>query len=291
MKKSLFMLSISILALLTNCSKDEEVDQSIKSADVTIDSKIDAANEDVTDIVESQELATYSNPASGRITGETSTTFTNCATVTRVPAFGTPLSAGTQVTKTIDFGTSNCTLDNGNTVRGKIIISFTYQPTATSHTITYTFDNFYHNDIKYAGSKTFTRVMATNAAGFVRPVVTMNMDMTITMPNGDVYTRVGTRIREILEGYTTASWTDNIYQITGNWTTTKINGASRVATITTPLKIKMSCIAQQKPLTVKGVISFVSGTNVATIDYGTGDCDNIAVVTINGVSTTINIGN
>ena len=39
-------------------------------------------------------MATYSNSISGRETGATSTTLTNCATVTRVPAFGTPLTPG-----------------------------------------------------------------------------------------------------------------------------------------------------------------------------------------------------
>jgi hypothetical protein len=291
MKKLLLFYAFIFAAILFSCSKTEDADVSFKEADVTIESKIDRASDDISDIVENQEMATYSNSISGRELNSTSTTFTNCATITRVPAFGTALTPGTQVTKTIDFGTSNCALDNGNTVRGKIIISFVYQPSATSHTITYTFDNFHHNDIKFVGTKTFTRVMTTNAAGFVRPVITMVMDMTVTFPNGDVYTRVGTRTREIVEGYTTPSWTDNIYQITGNWVTTRPNGTTRTATITTPLKIRLSCIAQQKPVTVKGVISFVSGTNTASINYGNGDCDNAAVLTINGVSSTIIIGN
>ena len=291
MKKLLLFYAFIFAAILFSCSKTEDADVSFKEADVTIESKIDRASDDISDIVENQEMATYSNSISGRELNSTSTTFTNCATITRVPAFGPALTPGTQVTKTIDFGTSNCALDNGNTVRGKIIISFVYQPSATSHTITYTFDNFHHNDIKFAGTKTFTRVMTTNAAGFVRPVITMVMDMTVTFPNGDVYTRVGTRTREIVEGYTTPSWTDNIYQITGNWVTTRPNGTTRTATITTPLKIRLSCIAQQKPVTVKGVISFVSGTNTASINYGNGDCDNAAVLTINGVSSTIIIGN
>ncbi|MBP6072058.1 MAG: hypothetical protein KA481_00055 [Flavobacterium sp.] len=291
MKKLHLFYGLILAAVLFSCSKDEAIDQNISASDVTIDSKIDIASDDISDIVGSQEMATYSNSISGRETGATSTTLTNCATVTRVPAFGTPLTPGTQVTKTIDFGTVNCTLENGNTVRGKIIISFVFQPTATSHTITYTFDNFYHNDIKYVGTKTFTRSMVTTANGAVHPIVTMTMDMTVTFPNGDVFTRVGTRTREIIEGYTTAPWADNIYQITGNWTTTRPNGSTRTATITTPLRIRMSCVLQQKPVTVKGIIAFVSATNTASIDYGNGDCDTTAVLTINGVSSTITIGN
>ena len=291
MKKLHLYYGLILAAVLFSCSKEEVIDQNISASDVTIDSKIDIASDDISDIVGSQEMATYSNSISGRETGATSTTLTNCATVTRVPAFGTPLTPGTQVTKTIDFGTVNCTLENGNTVRGKIIISFVFQPTATSHTITYTFDNFYHNDIKYVGTKTFTRSMVTTTNGAVHPIVTMTMDMTVTFPNGDVFTRVGTRTREIIEGYTTAPWADNIYQITGNWTTTRPNGSTRTATITTPLRIRMSCVLQQKPVTVKGIIAFVSGTNTASIDYGNGDCDTTAVLTINGVSSTITIGN
>jgi hypothetical protein len=133
--------------------------------------------------------------------------------------------------------------------------------------------------------------MITTPNGAVHPIVTMTIDMTVTFPNGDVYTRVGTRTREIIEGYSTAPWGDNIYQITGNWTTTRPNGSTRTATITTPLRIRMSCVLQQKPVTVKGIIAFVSGTNTASIDYGNGDCDTTAVLTINGVSNTITIGN
>jgi hypothetical protein len=46
-----------------------------------------------------------------------------------------------------------------------------------------------------------------------------------------------------------------------------------------------------KPLLVQGVITFVRNTHTATLDYGTGDCDNIGIFTINGISHTIIIGN
>ena len=55
--------------------------------------------------------------------------------------------------------------------------------------------------------------------------------------------------------------------------------------------VKMSCIAVNKPLLVKGVITFVRNSHVATLDYGTGDCDNAAVFTLDGVAYPITIGN
>ena len=123
------------------------------------------------------------------------------------------------------------------------------------------------------------------------PIVTMNMDMTATFPNGNSYTRVGQRIREIIEGFDTPVFTDNIYRITGSWTTTFPNTTIQTSTITTPLIVKMSCILVNKPLLVRGIITIVRNNNVATLDYGNGDCDNIAVFTLNGIPNTIIIGN
>jgi hypothetical protein len=37
------------------------------------------------------------------------------------------------------------------------------------------------------------------------------------------------------------------------------------------------------PFPVKGIITIVKNDAEATLDYGTGDCDNLATITINGV--------
>ena len=101
----------------------------------------------------------------------------------------TPLTPGTQVTKTIDFGTG-CTLSNNNVVSGKIIITFTYQPTATSHTVNYSFVNFYHNNIKIEGDKSFTRTMTeATATSPSHPKVVMNMDLTRLFCNIDDFVK------------------------------------------------------------------------------------------------------
>lgn len=288
-----FILGLTLAITLWSCNKDDENENTtITTEEVGINAKMDMANDDVADVVEEQESNTYSNPASGRGQDAPFTTFSDCATITRVPAFGTLVTPGTTVTKTIDFGTTDCVLDNGNTVRGKIIISFVFEPSATSHTINYTFDNFYHNSIKYVGSKTFTRTMtAETPNSSSHPIVTMNMDMTATFPNGNSYTRIGQRIREIVEGYATPSWTDNIYKVTGNWATTFPNTTIQNSTITTPLMVKLSCVAVNKPVLVQGIITITRNNNTATLDYGDGNCDNLAVFTFNGIAHNIVIGN
>lgn len=294
MKTRIFILGLALSLSILSCSKDDSTNDTtaMSSDEAKSSAKIDAMNDDVSNLVEEQEMNTYQDATNGKSVASANTEFSSCATVTRVPAFGTPLSPGDTVTKTIDFGTTGCTLNNGNVLKGKIIITFVYQPNAASHTITYTFENFYHNAIKFDGTKTFTRVMASTAANAtIHPVVTMNMDLTATFPGGAVFTRVGQRVREIVEGGGNADWSDNVYQITGNWITTGPNGGTQTATITTPLRVKMSCVAVNKPLIVSGVITVVRNGHTATLDYGDGTCDNTAVLTVNGNEYTIVIGN
>lgn len=293
------ILTLGLLATLTffSCSKDDEkqTTAAFTSEEATVNSKIDLANDDVSDIVEGQFNETQ-NSAAGRFSeAPTSSNLPSCATVQRIPEFGTPLTPGTEVTKTITFGdgTSGCTLANGNVLRGQIRITFTYQPDAPSHTINYEFIDFYHNQIKLNGNRTFTRTMSEATAEVPsHPIVVMNMQMTATFPDGRVFTRVGTRTREIIQGYNTPNvFIDNVYRVTGNWTTTFPNTTLQTSTITTPLIVKMSCREVNKPLLVQGVITFQRNARTATLDYGNGECDNIAIFTINGNAYTITIGN
>jgi hypothetical protein len=292
--KNLLKLSAAFLLLITysSCEKDNATEAQLTSDDAIVNSKIDIANDDIATIADQLFDNINSTTLNYRTTESNTSIYSNCATITRIPAFGTQVTPGTQVTKTIDFGTTGCTLNNGNMVRGKIIITFVYQPNATSHTITYTFDNFYHNNIQFEGTKTFTRSMsAATTTAAAHPIVVMQLDMTITMPNGDVYTRVGSRTRELVEGFGTDIFLDNIYKITGSWTTTNQNGNQHTATITEPLMAKMSCIIVNKPILAKGIITFVRNNRTSTLNYGNGECDNLAVFTINGNSYTIVIGN
>ena len=75
------------------------------------------------------------------------------------------------------------------------------------------------------------------------------------------------------------------------WETTNENGNQHTATITEPLMAKMSCITVNKPILARGIITFVKNNVTSTLDYGEGECDNIAIYSINGNSYTINIGN
>ena len=282
-----FLLSLTILS----CTKEDN-GSPISADDAKVSAKFDAMNDDVSGIVEEQETSTYTNSTLGKNGVDLPVSeLTSCATITRVPAYGTPPTVGQPVTKTIDFG-SSCTLDSGNVVSGIITITFVYEPNATSHTINYSFNNFTHNGIAFNGDRTFTRTMITTTANPTpHPQVTMTMDLTANFPNLGTYRRVGGRVREIVEGYGNSILADNVYKITGSWDTITPSGATQTSTITTPLSVKMSCMAVNKPLLVSGIITIVRNTASATLDFGDGTCDNLAVFTLNGNSYNIVIGN
>jgi hypothetical protein len=295
MKTKILFLGLILSLLTIGCNKDDKNESigAFTSDEAKVNAKMDVANDDVSDIVEGQFNATQSN-ASGRSSEITaSTNLPGCVNIDRDPDFTTPLTPGTEVTKTIDFGTTGCEMANGNVLKGKIIIRFTYQPNATSHTINYEFEEFYHNAIKFVGNRTFTRTMSVGTVqNPSHPIVVMNLYMTATFPDGRIFTRVGTRTREIISGYNTPlDFLDNIYQVTGNWTTTFPNTTVQTSNITSPLLVKMSCINENKPLLVQGIITFTRNGNTATLDYGDGNCDSLAVFTINGNAYNIIIGN
>lgn len=271
-KLLLFGMLFSLLAV--GCSKEENTVPAapVNSEEVAANAQMDNISDDVLQIAESQS---NQEPA-GRSTAEAQNFLTECATVTTV-------QSGSTWTRTIDFGTTNCALYNGNMVRGKIIITFTNDFAATTRTISYAFEDFYHNDRHVEGNRTVVKTRLSNN----HPQATIALDLTVTTPQGAVYHRTGQRVREFTEGYDTPLilW-DNVFSITGSWATTLPGGNISTATISTPVIVRWNCIH-----IVSGIITFTRNTNTAVLDYGDGECDNLATVTINGVVHPITLGN
>ena len=268
--------------LLTSCNKEDIDNPQVTQEDMANSAKTDAAVDDVSSVVLEQFNADLN--LSGR-TSENERVTPDCVTVTRVLSPGPTLTPGTTVTKTINFGTEGCTMRNGNILKGKIIISFIYQPQATEHVINYSFENFYHNDIKLEGSKTVTIKLGTTTANpNTHLIFKIDLNLTVTLPGGRIIKIKGTKTREIIEGQSTPELADNVYQVTGNWETIFPNGAIRTATITSPLIIKMNCHN-----IVKGIIEYKRNDLIAILDFGDGTCDNQATLTIDGVQHLITL--
>ncbi|RKS00672.1 hypothetical protein [Flavobacterium sp. 102] len=276
MKTKNLVLGLALSMFILSCSKDDNSSPSSELSEAQVSAKIDLVTEDVAKIAEDQ-YALQANPGAGKNDLETQD-LPECATVT------VALTATTW-TRMVVF--DNCTLPNGNVLDGTIIVSGSLNFDTPSHTISYSFVDFHHNNILIEGNKTIVRSLQSTATlTAVHPVANMTIDMTVTFPNGNVYHREGNRVREMIEGFSTPIiWMDNVFSISGSWSTTFPAG-NRTSTITTPLRVEANC-----PYIVSGVVTTVRNDNTATLDYGDGDCDNQATLTINGNTTTITLGN
>jgi hypothetical protein len=230
---------------------------------------------DIFGIIEDQESATYYNPNSDFTSGY----IPPCVTITRFPAFGTPTTVGQTVTKTIDFGSVGCTLSNNNFVSGKIIITYVYFPSATSHTITFAFDNFFHNGFYIQGNKTITRTFqASSVFSTPHTIQTLDVDFSIIDASGGEYSFIGSKIRELISGENTQNLYDNFYKETGLWTCNNIYNIPISNSINSPLQIDLSCNFNN----ISGVMTSSTSNHNYVLDYGTGGCDNNATITIDG---------
>lgn len=195
---------------------------------------------------------------------------TDCSVVITIDTVSSPHSL------TIDWGSSNCTCNDGKQRRGKIITTFTGSYYAQGTVITHTPVDYYVNDNKIEGTKTVTN-MGPNSNG--KPYYNISINGIVSMSTGEIVHYTSTRVRTFTDGSTTLlNFWDDQYDITGSANSTVDNGDSYVATITSALHIKVGC-----PYITKGKVDITpSGKPTRTIDYGDGTCDGAFTVTVNG---------
>ena len=275
-------IAIVMLSFFISCDSSNDGNDNnptLTAKDIAVNSKIDVAIDDVVYIVEDQYTAQQS--ISNRSSTASKSILPTCATFTTVLVDGT-------WTRTIDFGSAGCTLPNGNVLKGKIIISFSNDFTSKSRTLSYRFVDFYHNGKLLQGNKSITyESKSTELLATEHPVMTFTVDMKITFDDGKVYSRTGTTVKETVEGNETPlNWEDNVFLVTGNSATSLANGDTVTTVITTPLRYITSC---KLPFPVSGIVSITKNTSVGTLDFGDGKCDNLATLTIDGVTKDINL--
>jgi len=182
---------------------------------------------------------------------------------------------------TIDFGEENCLCNDGKYRRGKIIITFTGRYREPGTVITHGFENFYVNDKSIDGTKVVTN-MGENDNGNL--YFTIEVVGVIQRPgDSGTFSWNASRVREWIQGSDTKNRWDDIYLVTGTAEGTRPNGLTWEREIMTPLRIELAC-----RFIVSGTVEIrPQDRPVRLLDYGNGDCDNVATVTINGETYTI----
>ena len=264
----LCMTFVLLTLFVTSCSDNETVENTDEQqqdySEVSRSSEIDKASASMDDIAievyEAQELSEENRAATADFSR-----IPECVTITVVAQQG-------YREITIDFGTEGC-LINGNILKGQIILTYTRNPEAQEVMITKTLENFYFNNKNLVGQKTILKEFSNENGN---PQFTKTTNLTVIWPNGAQASREGTKIREWIEGFGSGVWSDNVFEVTGDWSTTFVNGNTHTYTVIDPLRREVVCY-----FFVSGSVD-VQRTNFGgTFDYGAGDCDNMATFTFN----------
>ncbi|NOY48906.1 MAG: hypothetical protein GXO84_12115 [Chlorobi bacterium] len=268
--KQMFMVATGLALILTGCSDNEPVTSGVQeleqdSTEIAMSAEIDVASETMDDIaIDAYETQEASENTTGRVAnGQESYSLPDCVTITVV-------AEQNSREITIDFGTEGCEV-RGHVLKGKILLSYTRDPEAREILITKTLEDFYFNDKNIIGGKTILKQMSNENGN---PQFTKTVDFTVVWPNGAEASRSGTKIREWIEGHGSGIWSDNVFEVTGNWTSTFRNGNSHSYEVVIPLRREVIC-----RFFVSGSVD-VERTNFSGVfDYGEGDCDNQATFT------------
>jgi hypothetical protein len=269
MKIKQFLFAFTMLTLVigfNSCKKDkesvaEEFETTFElSGDQAVTNNLSQDAEDVF-----LEVAQDNNIA-GNFAPEPVNNIIPCATVTITSASGFPK------TIVIDFGTS-CT-HNGITRSGKINVTLTDSVRKPGSIATMTFTNYFVNLYKIEGTYKWTNTSTANTRSWDR----VTTGGKITAPNGKYWNHEGSRSVTQTAGVGTPTPTDDIFSVfPGTHTVTNSSNLSRTCTILEALQRKVSCANIDK-----GKIKVQGPNHYATIDFGDGTCDNLALLSIDG---------
>ena len=260
-------LNLLVLGLVfTSCSKDETATEQDNQSDDTTEVQRSAEIDQIDSVVGDLVIDAYEgqeNSESGRnsYTGD----IPECVTITVVAQQGYR-----QVT--LDFGSEGCMV-NGHLIQGQLIFEYTRDTEAQQVNISYDLVDFYFDAKNVIGSRNILKELSNDNGN---PQFTHDLSVTVIWPNGAQASREGTRIREWVEGFGSGVFSDNVFEITGDWTATFVNGNTHTYEVIVPLRREVICYY------------FVSGsfdvqrTNFGGVfDYGSGECDNQATFTFN----------
>jgi len=187
-------------------------------------------------------------------------------------------------TVTIDFGSEGCEGPFGNIRKGTITIVVTDRYLKPGSVRTVTFNDFYINNFKIEGTKTMT-----NEGRDEDDFMYFSVELTggkVTTPAGKEITHEFSRTRTWIEGELTPRWRwDDKYIIAGEATGINRYGILYTRTITTPLMVAISC-----RWIMSGIIEIQpEGHSLIVLDYGNGECDDVATITVNGQTKEIKL--
>lgn len=182
-------------------------------------------------------------------------------------------------TITLNYGESTV-LESGRVLSGIIIIEISGPRNSGDYKRDVTYDNFGVDSLLVNGNSVVTKSKTNDVFS------TFKSDMTFTLANGMVIDRTSERVWEWLQGMETVEdQTDDIIQITGQVNAENSNGDTYKKEIVEPLIRLGDC-----KYIVQGIVEITINSELeASIDYGDGNCNNIAILTKDGETYEIDL--
>ncbi|MEO7960445.1 MAG: hypothetical protein ABIR19_02795 [Ginsengibacter sp.] len=176
----------------------------------------------------------------------------------------------------LDFGTG-CVGKDGKTRKGKITSVYTGPMFIPGNKVTTTLTGYEVDSFKIEGKQVIENTSSSNSFAWKTDVIHGKITNTV---KGFWKMWVSSKTHTRSEGNGTPFYPrDDVFQITGDAHGSSSNNNSWTAEITDPLIKKNGCRWLSK-----GVVSISINNNKGLLDYGSGDCDNNATITVNGVS-------
>jgi hypothetical protein len=225
------------------------------------------------------DMEAQKQPTLNGFTREVSLDVRACPNVTLTPSGST-----FPKTLTIDYGTG-CTTSSGKTASGKIIAVFSGKTRLLGGTVSMTFQNFVYKGYTLGGTYLVTYTTASNLTAQIT-------NGTLATPDGKNLTYQATFTFMQTEGASTTYLTngeagilDDVYAITGSASGKDATNVNYTMTILTPLVKKLNC-----EWIVSGSVELkVTGQATKKLDFGTGNCDNAATLTVGRLTTPVTL--
>ena len=183
-------------------------------------------------------------------------------------------------TLTLDFG-EGCTGPGGVTRSGVIEVVLTGDMSEIGSVRTTTFDNFQVHNVTLTGTRVFTNVGPNDEEN--QAMFGQEHEMTLTRNNNTV-TRTYVGTLAWLEGFDTDDCEDDVVERNGvaNHETTSGWGSSTRT---------LDAVVHSRPCgyPISGTVTVDRPVHEIVIDFGDGECDNLATITRNGNTYILNL--
>ena len=263
MKNLLFFPIVVFVFLLSSCNEQGETSTDLaEEFDLQTEETADANFEDADDIVDAGASAQISEGA--RVTEDEILE-------------GTIIIHDTEnKIITIDYG-NGVEGPDGRVRSGKIIFTYNeirWNPGAFREV---TFENYMIDSVLVEGIRRLENT-ATSTEDVPQFTVTMT-EGKLTFTDGSIITREVNKVR---------TWNrannpiNDIVTVTGTANGTRRDGTLYSVEITEEMTYKRGCRAGRVFIPVSGVKLVTSEEDIALVDYGDGECDNVATISVNG---------